>query len=365
MSKSLYSNDKFYGNILEDIHTRMRLKMLRNQHKKEALELQTILQEIKMVALDFDNLNDSVIGEELREQYQELINLTFGIQSQFHGNNFKASTLFRRGNKTKTISAADNIFEEDLAALLTAGEIMGGNENINIECFLFGTKGTGTKATQRYNPNVLIDDKNVEKLLQQLADKEQKRVSTQIRNATGKVDVSGKAVTLNYTKEMPNKVERLMYLMKDATFSAKSYTSRAWDIENKKDWFEIGLHLGNSNLYKAVTGALSEIQMGHKQQTQFFFRGINTILHNSHGLGNITATHFSHLRFIYELRGSGLLDERGLVMPVKFLIYNDPSSDAIYVKSTASIILEALDNATRGNNLLGDISLSASKVKSE
>ncbi|MDD7754540.1 MAG: hypothetical protein PUJ51_08535 [Clostridiales bacterium] len=51
-------------------------------------------------------------------------------------------------------------------------------------------------------------------------------------------------------------------------------------------------------------------------------------------------------------------------MPVKYLIYNDPSSDAIYVKDTASIILEALDSAIHSNNLLGDITLSASKVKS-
>lgn len=365
MAGVLYSRNKPYGEILEEVHRRMRLKMLRNQHKKEALELQTILQEIKRVAADFDNLDDSVIGQELKDQYQTLIELTFNIQSKFHSNNFKASTLFRRGHKTKTIAAADNIFEEDLAALLTAGELLGGNENINIEYFLFGTKGTGTKSTRHYNPNDLIDDEKVEKLLQQLAEKEQRRISTQVRDATGKIDISGKAVTLQYSKNLPFKVERLMQLMKDATFSAKSYTSRAWDLENKKDWSEIGLHLGNSNLYKAVTGALSEVQMGYKQQNSFFFRGINTILNNSHGLGDITATHFSHLRFIYELRGSGLLDENGLIMPVKFLIYNDPSSDAIYVKSTASIILEALDNATRGNNLLGDISLSASKVQSK
>jgi hypothetical protein len=50
--------------------------------------------------------------------------------------------------------------------LLTAGELLGGNENINIEYFLFGTKGTGTKATRHYNPNDLIDDEKVEKLLQ-------------------------------------------------------------------------------------------------------------------------------------------------------------------------------------------------------
>lgn len=365
MAGILYSKDRPYNEILEDVHSRMRLKMLRNQHTKDALELQTILQEIKKVAADFNNLNDSVIGQELRDQYQDLIKMAFNVQSQFHSGNLKANTLFRRGSETKTIASADNIFEEDLAALLTAGEILGGNEDIKIEYFLMGTKSTGTKATRHYNPKDMLDDKNVEKLLQQLAEKEQKRVSTQVRDATGKVDINGRAITLSYSKDLPFKVERLMQLMKDATFSVKSYTSKAWDIENKKDWSEIGLTLGNSNLYKAVTGALSEVKMGHKQQNSFFFRGVNTILNNSHGFGNITTTHFSHLRFIYELRGSGLLDENGLIMPVKFLIYNDPSSNAIYVKSTASIILEALDSATRGNNLLGDISLSASKVQSK
>ena len=123
MAGILYSSDRPYNEILEDVHTRMRLKMIRDQHKKEALELQTILQEIKKVAADFDNLDDSVIGQELIQQYQTLIELTFNVQSQLHNGSFKARTLFRRGHKTKTIAAADNIFEEDLAALLTAGEI--------------------------------------------------------------------------------------------------------------------------------------------------------------------------------------------------------------------------------------------------
>jgi hypothetical protein len=70
------------------------------------------------------------------------------------------------------------------------------------------------------------------------------------------------------------------------------------------------------------------------------------------------------LRFIYELRGSGLLDQNGLVMPVKYLIYNDPDSDAIFVKDTASLILEILESSTRINSLLGEVTLSAYKVQS-
>lgn len=360
----IYHNDIPYDQVLNTVHERLKMKMMRNTAKREALELQTILTNLKIAAKDFNNTSDSPTGVRMATEFDELIQTAFSLQSQHHGSNFLASTLFRRGHKTKTIAEADNIFEEDLAAILAAGEILGGNENITIQQFLFGTQSTGTKATQSYSKQLnILDDENVSLLLQKLAEKEQKRASTQVQNATGKIDISGKAITLSYEKQLPPQVERLMYLMKDATISAKSYSSKSWDINNKKDWSEIGLHLGNTNLYKAVTGALSEVQMGHKQATSFFFRGINTILHNSHGNANLTATHFSHLRFIFELRGSGLLDESGLVLPVKYLIYNDPSSDVIYVKDTASIILEALESATRSSNLLGDISLSASKVK--
>lgn len=361
---NLYHENKDYSLILQDIHNSMKKKMYNNTLKRNAKELQTILQEIKIAANDFKNMTDSVMANSLYNDYYDLIQTAFNIQNKYHSSNLAIHTLFRRGHKTKTIAEADNIFEEDLAAILAAGEILGGNEAVSLQDFLVGTKTTGTKASQSYNLLNLVSDDKIETLLKKLAEKEGKRASTQIHNAAGKIDISGQKVTLNYKKKLPTKVERLMILMKDATFSAKSYTSNSYDIEKKKDWEEIGLHLGNSNLYKAVTGALSEVQMGKKQQMSFFFRGINTILNNSNGYGNLTATHFSHLRFIYELRGSGLLDSNGLITPVKYLIYNDPSSDIIFVKDTASIILEALEKATRNNNLLGHISLSASKIKS-
>ena len=58
------------------------------------------------------------------------------------------------------------------------------------------------------------------------------------------------------------------------------------------------------------------------------------------------------------------LNEQGLILPVKYMIYNDPSSDAIFVRDTASIILEALDKATIGNNLFGGISIGAMDTQS-
>lgn len=360
----MYDKNRDYGEILDDIHGVIKIRMQNKTLKKNAMELQNILQDIKTVANHFNSVKNSVIGQEMYKQYYELIETSFKIQSQYHNKNLRMETLFRRGKDTKTVKEADNIFEEDLAAIMAAGEFLGGNEDIEITAFLTGGKRTGTKATKKYKLQDVLSEKKVENILKKIAEKEGKRMSSEVTEASGKVDVSGKNITLNYTKELPIKVNRLMHLLKDATISAKSYSSNSYDITKKRDWTEIGLHLGDTNLYKAITGAVTEAGLGYKQATSFFFRGANHILSDD-GYGEKTRLHFSHLRFIYELRGSGLLDERGLIMPVKYIIYNDPSSDIIYVKDTASIILEAFEKSYRNANLTGEISIAASKIRSK
>jgi hypothetical protein len=49
-----------------------------------------------------------------------------------------------------------------------------------------------------------------------------------VGKATGKVDISGKNITLSYTKDLPFSIERLLFLMKDAAVSAKNYKSTSW-----------------------------------------------------------------------------------------------------------------------------------------
>jgi hypothetical protein len=54
--------------------------------------------------------------------------------------------------------------------------------------------------------------------------------------------------------------------MKDAAISAKNYKSTSWagGQMSIKDLAEINLQLGHTNLYKAITGALSEVKLGHR-----------------------------------------------------------------------------------------------------
>lgn len=353
-----------FSSILTNTHKALYLKMQRNTNKKAAKELQSLLQEIKKTAQELNNYSNDPVTLRLKQDYEDLINTAFSLQKVYHGSGFKASTLFRRKSSTKTIQEADNIFEEDLAAILAASELLGGNKNISIQQFLTGTKTAGLKSIDILNSKEL--DEKVLKLINELANKENQRIKEikAIKETTGKIDVQGTAITLNYSVPLNDKIERLMVLMKDATFSAKQYSSYSYSENKFKNFSSIGLQLGNTNLYKSITGALSEIYRSPKIQTYIFFRGMNTIKNNCHGYGDMTREHFIHLKFIYELRGSGLLDSDGRIKNVKYIIYNDPSSDAIFVKDTASIVLDALDSAYKKSNLFGTIYLPASKTLS-
>ena len=68
------------------------------------------------------------------------------------------------------------------------------------------------------------------------------------------------------------------------------------------------------------------------------------------------------MRFNYELRGTGLLNSNGNSAIAKYIIYNDPNGDTIYVRDTASLILEEMSK-NKQSNLFGNIVLSASRVR--
>ena len=118
-------------------------------------------------------------------------------------------------------------------------------------------------------------------------------------------------------------------------------------------------------LYKSITGVISEVYRSVNTQRDIFFRGLS-ILNGSDRTYSATPEevniHFSHMRFNYELRGTGLLDSSGNSSIAKYIIYNDPNGDAVYVRDTASLILEEM-NKNKQSNLFGGITLAASRVR--
>lgn len=359
-------NTSDYSSTLEEVHQAMRAKMQRNTLKKNAAILQQILSDIKKTAKIMSEGAKDPISQELVEQYGELINEAFQTQKEFHNSQFLPTTIFRRMHGYSSLkSGADDIFEEDLASILASAAKMSGNMDLgNIELYLIGGKTAKSKAINFDKMTKEIEKQNVD-IVNRMAEKSGKRISEngikQIKATVHKTDVIGYPATITATLEVNINIALLIELMKDATFSAKNYKSVSYKDGQStiKDFEEIGLHLGNSNLYKAVLGALTEIQMSDDARKKFFYEGANIYL-NGDSRASSVEKHFSDLRFIYELRGSGLLGDAGL-LPVKYLIYNDPTSDAIFVKDTATIILESFDNS---RSLFGGIQIPASRIRS-
>jgi hypothetical protein len=111
-------------------------------------------------------------------------------------------------------------------------------------------------------------------------------------------------------------------LFKNKRFSVKNYSSRTKSLE---------INLGHSLLGKSIPGALYALGYDRQKTKAIFYNGIRH--------PEKSATHFYHLQYGFELMGLGLKDIKNKDLKeakeVDFFIYNDPSSDNIYVKSTA------------------------------
>ena len=359
-----------YENELHSVHSAMLSKLKNETHKRNAQELQSILQEIKITARhikDGSPPND-FISQELYNQYVNLIEESVNLQNQFHAGNFSTHTLFGRQHRYDQTftTGADDIFEEDFAAVLAAIGSKTNNKNLGIiENYLVGSK-MATSRSVDYIKRGLTEytEEQALKMINDIAEKEgsKKRVK-EIKTSVHKTDIIGYPSTVEFVLDVHPRIARLAELMKEATFSAKNYKSESYQDGKTtiKDFEEINLHLGNSNLFRAVTGALSEIKMSEVAKIKFFFEGAGIYLTNKYGIADEVEKHFGDLRFIYELRGSGLMTGNGLILPVKYLIYNDPDSEAIFVRDTASIILESFE---KSRNLFGSIHISASRIRS-
>lgn len=365
-------NPQSYAGVLNKIHNYVEQDMKNHTLKNEAYELQTILQDIKKVASMMRREPIHAADLDLYNQYKDFILEIGAIQtaarteSQVSGKpgirkTELESALFRRDNKTKTIQGTDNIFEEDFAALIAALEkrLTG---STNIQQFLGGTKtadvsGEFTKELQQQVAEVLEDTAN------------QMGVELNSKNLTvkkaQKIDTYGlpQEIVLEITMNTPP-LERLAYYLQNATFTDKQYST--WTNQGyTKRYSQLSLHLGNTILYKPVVGVVSEVYKDVNVQRMIFFRGMTILGYpnsNHSATTEEVAIHFNHMRFIYELRGTGLYDDYGNAAIAKYLIYNDPNSDNIFVRDTASIILEYLGK--QSTNIFGGITLAASQAKS-
>lgn len=351
-----------YKNIHNEIMSKLNIMEKAKRDAPIAAEMQQVLYQIKNLSNQDGTPLEKVFREQaitLIERSVSLLNITRG---ESKAKKFKATSsgawkqgevlnsLFHRAHDVKTTYGGDDILEEEFAALMSSIELEASNTVIDVSSHLAG----GNSA----NINLLNNkiDKDIETILK----KAQKKIKAKaVKDLTkpnkfwgippvarsGKIDTTGTSVTIE--ANLNSQWEHMFNLFKGRTFSLKNYSSFSKNTS-------LNITLGDSNYYKAIYATLSSLGHSHEYIEKVIYSSINSILKNQGGNSSSVATHFYHLRFIYELQGNGLYDSNGEpISGVDFIIYNDPSTANIYVKSTAELIYEEL---TKNNNIKNPLS---------
>ena len=358
-----------FSTILNDIHNEIQNKMEKIKEDEKAKQIEMFLREVKKTTRQLKEANtDSSIVDSINQDLVELIQNTFNEQIKAHEKIKSSLSLFRRSHRARSVDLTDDIFEEELGYLIKSAAKMKG-KNVNIDLIFGGTSSASSRAIEYLTKNTETQIVNlINRAVQaQAKDINKKNVIsnvTKIRANTGKVDISVPS-NLYVEGNAQDLISRFLSLISGATFTLKNYSSFQKDTKkgSQKSLGDIKIHLGDSNIYKAVTGALSEILSDPRAQKRIFYRGITVLAGKSEPPDSASTEdifkHFAHLKFIYELRGSGLIDEQGKSKVADYIIWNDPYSDNIAVRSTASLIRQYWEDYAR---TLGAVSITAARI---
>lgn len=336
---------------LKEIHDNLMYRLdLERRAKRDtpiALEMQLVLSMLKNRKLDNINSNNPVI-QALQEQADILIEQATSLLNANRKHSLSISSLFRRRHgDVKAAFGGDDIFEEELAAIIAAIEHEATGENIKLQDKLVGGNTLNIEIEQ-------ISKKLSNAMAKHIEFKTQGQTSQDVKNImarSGKVDVMG--TTTEYIGVLDPKWEELFKLFQGKTFSVKNYSSYGKD--------QVILTLGMTNYEKAILGSLGALGYSIEDRERILMQGLRTKAQR-----NAVAEHFYHLQYGYELMGLGLGSKgsEGFkpFQQVDFFIYNDPNSNIIRVRSTAQMLLEVLNNKKNSNKLLRTITITANKL---
>ena len=333
--------------FLNEVHAVMSAKYLTNKDRDiaEAKKLQDFFQMLKRAASDINTLPSNLD----KELFQQLLDRTTQIFEKKIGS-AKTKDLFRRMGKNSY--ERGDIFERELSAVIQAVAEKASNK------VSLGGKEYEIRTGQQTGSTTLTDD-----LIQAFQEKlkegfTKEKALKELQSASGefqkrvqiKTDIQGISVEIDASmKGTP--IEEIQQLLSQATFTAKSYASEGFNTQTQKmeminDLYPT-IHLGNSNPVRAVYGALTSLGYNSSTATSAYAASSHLIKKNNQKVIN----HIYHLRYLYELTGAGTKMLTGEYKEARFLIYNDPATDNIYVKSSAEILAEVFND---GSNWNGD-----------
>lgn len=347
------SNGNNVHQFMNGVHNRMKAQYLKKRtvsaDSAQALQLQHFFQDLKSVA---SGGTSSFFDEEILKVILDSIQ----DQGTIMGSNFLVKNLFSKRGGSR--------FERELASIYEAVWNEIGEEEFDVDQVLIGSS--------RGNINFSGIDDLAQEIVESFGTKTYRVIQDEVNNTKlkqyympevdGKIDIKGYNIKIrgNANAEMV----KIYNLLKDATFSAKNYDSMSFDQKTKEFVMLSGhqsLILGKSNIFRALYGTLSDLGYAEKTILKAIFAGFNSIKKGNDDI----AQHFYHLRYIYELMGTGIQYAGNSYGNVKFIIYNDPHG-GIYVRSTLDIIQDLMNELFEGTGKFKwDSQISLSKVKFE
>ena len=276
------------------------------------------------------NLEKNAI-EQMRADFQKILGVT-----DKYNQIFRSKHAWYEDRKD-----FDDIVEGELNSLLQVVAEQAIDDK-NTKAIYLGQKIVGNDpATIDINVNK-IGEKTikglVKKLKSEIGQVNQTEILDEIRAGSlarsGKTDVSGYREELVVSAKLKSNFQDFIDLFTNVNFSVKNYSSE----------HQYNIHLGDSHPFKAIYSSLSSLGIKSQSAIHVYFHAKNSFeKHNTEADFERNSDIF-HLRYMYELTGAGLVDnKKNLLKAVDFFIYNDPSSDKIYVKSTKEMIANILD----------------------
>lgn len=394
-----------FSGILNDVHEQLSAEMNSYNLSHNAQKLQKYLQDIKNTVRFLreqkgeNNVQKTDLIQKWREElkdevFEEYHKIVMGmldartkarLEDGLEANddlNFLRQTHYKDASKkivTSHLKGTSTISEDDINYIYKGLEYALTNK-ISDKVYY-----TGTDATH------LLKDKSVGEALvkdikegtidwaQHILDENGQPLQSNLTDLlhyeqAGKIDISGENLKViikmayhiksDFLKDFAN-------LMADATFTVKNY--QMWNFAKKDFNADLELHLGKSNLLKPIVAVFD--RLGYSSPSvdgprDMFYRGMQTMMKTNGREGHPTAKkeevalHYMHMRYLYELTGYGLLDKNNNYVFAKYLIYNDPNSNRIWVKDTPSLVAEALNNKSSLGDLFKEIKIKATSVES-
>lgn len=305
--------------------------------EKNAKDLEKFFQNLKKDAQKSPlELIASELNKQILEDFKSLSN---------HGT--KISKLFHRAKGTD--------FEKELSKVVysvlsrVSNQNVVSNQNINLKDINIGKK----RANVAFGAELvsLVLEPEVQNILEitgvgtkkaLLKEQSNNNLYYYLTNIEGKTDVQGYQVEINGNPS--SELLSIYNLLKDATFSLKNYGNFYWNPEAKRKESSTHLRLGNTNVFRAFYGVLSELGYQKSSIISAFWNS----WYEAEKCPQV-ALRINQIRFVYELIGAGLSYDNNLLKGrVKYLVYNNPDTDEIYVRSTAKIIQQILQSDQLG-----------------